>query len=68
VLLTNQLTKYFGVVYPGHRGQELRRRIDMTTLVRYGRFYLVGDGDRIRVADLIAHDPSARDNSFVRVC
>lgn len=66
--ITNQLTRYFGVAYEGLRARELRDRLDMTTLVRYGRFRLVSDGDRIRVADTIARDPGARDNSFIRVC
>jgi hypothetical protein len=68
--LTNQLTKYFGVVYGGvfrGRAEELRQRVDMGTLVRYGRFRLAGDGDKVRTASLIARDSSARDNSFVRV-
>jgi hypothetical protein len=68
VQLTNQLTKYFGVASGGGlTAQELRQRIDMATLVRYGRFRLAGDGDRIRTADRIVRDPGARDNSFVRV-
>jgi hypothetical protein len=63
------MTKYFGLTYEGRfTAQELRERIDTTTLVRYGRFRLIGDGDKIRTAILIDHDPSARDNSFVRVC
>ncbi|KAG8726717.1 hypothetical protein FRC10_006836 [Ceratobasidium sp. 414] len=67
VQLTNQLTKYFGVAYNGEfNGQELRKRIDMATLVRYGRFRTADDGDKVRTADLIARDPLARDNSFVR--
>lgn len=61
------MTKYFGVVYDHLRGQELRARIDTNSIVRYGRFRMAGDGDRIRTADLIAQDPTARDNSFVRV-
>jgi hypothetical protein len=67
--LTNQLTKYFGVTYGEFRGraQDLRDRVDMGTLVRYGRFRLASDGDKIRAANLIARDSSARDNSFVRV-
>jgi hypothetical protein len=66
--LTNQLTKYFGVASGGgFTAEQLRTRIDWTTLVRYGRCRLAGDGDRIRTADQIARDPSARDNSFVRV-
>lgn len=66
--LTNEFTKYFGVVCGGQfRAAALRERIKWDTLVRYGRFRLVGDGDKIRVADLITRDPKARDNSFVRV-
>jgi hypothetical protein len=63
----NQMTKYFGPVYPGLRGRSLRERIDLTSLVRYGRFRLSDDGDRIRTAALIEGDPIARDNSYVRV-
>lgn len=68
VQLMNHFTKYFGVV-TGRTliGQALRDRIDTTTLVSFGRFRLADEGDEIRKADLIAHDPIARDNSFVRV-
>jgi hypothetical protein len=51
----------------GLRAQELRNQIDWGTLVRYGRFRLSGNGDKVRVADLITRDSAARDNSFVRV-
>jgi hypothetical protein len=66
---TNQITKYVGTVYHalGLRAQDLRDRVDWMTLVRYGRFRLSDNGDKVRVADLIARDPTARDNSFVRV-
>lgn len=67
--LKNQLTKYFGVVYHEERlrGPELAERIDTDSMVRYGRFRLTGDGDRVRTADLIDRDSLARDNSFVKV-
>lgn len=65
--LANQLTKYFGVVYGQRDARYLRSRIDGDSVVRYGRFRMAGDGDKIRTAKLIAGDPSARDNSFVRV-
>ncbi|CAE7062528.1 unnamed protein product [Rhizoctonia solani] len=66
--LRRQMTKYFGVVYSDKRYgvAELRSRIDSSTLTRYGRFRLAGDGDKIRTAQLIENDPLARDNSFVR--
>jgi hypothetical protein len=66
---TNQFTKYFGTVYHalGLRAEGLRHGIDWRTLVRYGRFRFSGNGDKVRVADLIARDATARDNSFVRV-
>ncbi|CAE6431615.1 unnamed protein product, partial [Rhizoctonia solani] len=66
--LRNQLTKYFGLVYSDKRYGvvELRSRIDPSTLMRYGRFRLAGDGDKIRTANIIDNDPLARDNSFVR--
>jgi hypothetical protein len=63
----NQLMKYFGVVYQGLRGQLLRDRVDLGSLIRYGRFRLAGDGDSIRTAALIDHDPTVRDNSYVKV-
>ena len=67
----NQLTKYFGTVYHEMRlnGANLRARIDFDTMVRYGRCRLAGEGDRIRTAGLIDHDPDqgARDNSYIRV-
>ncbi|KAG8737517.1 hypothetical protein FRC10_008097, partial [Ceratobasidium sp. 414] len=66
VQLTNQLTKYFGVVYPGLTAQELRDRIDFHRIVRYGRYRIAGDGDRIRTASAVKSLRSSRDNSFVR--
>ena len=67
VRLLNEFTKYFGVTYgQGLRGQQLRDRIDLTTLVSYGRFRLIDDADRMRVARLIERDASARDNSFIK--
>jgi hypothetical protein len=64
--LMNQLTKFFGPLYPQF-WRQLRERIAPDSLVRYGRFRLADDGDRIRTAALIDGDPIARDNSFVRV-
>ncbi|KAG8729617.1 hypothetical protein FRC10_003560, partial [Ceratobasidium sp. 414] len=64
--LENQFTKYFGVVYASNDAQYLSSCIDRTSIVHYGRFRISGDGDRIRTAKIIAGDPSARDNSFVR--
>jgi hypothetical protein len=66
--IKNQITKYFGLVYRGFTAAQLKAQIDWDTLVRYGCFRLAGDGDSIRTADTIQHDPTARDNSFVRVC
>jgi carbamate kinase len=65
--ITNQFTKYFGPIYQGLNAAQLKAQIDWATLVRYGRFRMVGDGDTIRTADIIQRDPTARDNSFVRV-
>ncbi|KAB5587887.1 Transposase family Tnp2 protein [Ceratobasidium theobromae] len=66
--LRNQMAKYFGVVYSDRRYSttELRSRIDPSTLFRYGRFRLAGDGDLIRTEKCIRNEPLARDNSFVR--
>lgn len=64
--LRNQLTKYFGPVYPEYGAQQLGARIIEDSIIRYGRFRLE-DGDRIRTADLITRDPLARDNSYIRV-
>jgi hypothetical protein len=67
--LGNQLQKYFALVYADRRysATDLRSRIDALTLVRYGRFRLAGDGDRIRTKKALDADPLARDNSFVKV-
>lgn len=73
--LKNRLTKWFGVVYPGRTARQLLDQIQEDTLVRYGRFRMVGggnntrigDNDRVRTASLINHDPAARDNSFIKV-
>lgn len=62
------MAKYFGVFRPGLRGARLRNRIAEGTLVRHGRLRLTGDGDNIRTAELIDRDPTARDNSYVKVC
>ncbi|KAH7335060.1 hypothetical protein B0J17DRAFT_733100, partial [Rhizoctonia solani] len=64
--LFNQFTKYFGVVYGSSNSRYLRSRIDRDSIVRYGRFRMSGDGDRIWTAKIIDGNPSARDNSFVR--
>lgn len=65
--LRNQLTRYFGPVYPEYSAQRLGARIIPDSIIRYGRLRLAGDGDRMQTADLIARDPLARDNSYVRV-
>jgi hypothetical protein len=65
--LANQMTKYFGVVYEGRSAAQLRAQIDAELIIRYSRFRLAGDGDSARTADLVDRDPSARDNSYVRV-
>jgi hypothetical protein len=65
--LKRQLTRYFGVPYPGLTTRQLEDRIDPGSLVRYGRFRIAGDGDRMRTASLIDHNAGARDNSFVKV-
>ncbi|GAB1527100.1 hypothetical protein RhiTH_010275 [Rhizoctonia solani] len=65
--LQNQLTKYFGPVYPKLSAEELKNGIDHDSIVRYGRFCMADDGDRIQTSALIpAEDTIARDNSFVR--
>ncbi|CAE6444950.1 unnamed protein product [Rhizoctonia solani] len=65
--LQNQLTKYFGPVYPNLSPEELKNGIDADSIVRYGRFRMADDGDRIRTSALIADDDAVvRDNSFVR--
>jgi hypothetical protein len=65
--ITNHITKYFGPIYRGFTAAQLKAQIDWDTLVRYGRFRLVGDGDSVRTADTIQRDPTVHDNSFVRV-
>ncbi|QRV90391.1 hypothetical protein RhiJN_18409 [Ceratobasidium sp. AG-Ba] len=69
--LWNQLNKYFGLVYrsedrDGLSGAELRARIDQTTIVRYGRFRLADDGDRIRTVGALRADTDGRDNTYIR--
>ncbi|KAB5591318.1 hypothetical protein CTheo_5234 [Ceratobasidium theobromae] len=66
VRLQTRFTRYFGVVYAGRSAQYLRNHIDESSIIRYGRFRIVPDGDRIRTASLIRNDRTARDNSFVR--
>jgi hypothetical protein len=51
--LMNQLTKYFGIVYLEHSVQQLHACIACNSLVHYGSFQLAGDGDRMRIADLV---------------
>jgi hypothetical protein len=72
VQLTNQLTKFFGPIYPEYpTGAQLRERIDFPSMISYGRFRLVDDGDRIRIASVVERTKNStgtvRDNSFVRV-
>jgi hypothetical protein len=65
--LLNQMTKYFGIFRPGLRGARLRDRITRGELVRHGRLRMAGDGDSIRTAELVDRDPTARDNSYLKV-
>jgi hypothetical protein len=65
--LLNQLTRFFGAFHQGVRVSELQKRIEPHSIIRYGRFRMTGDGDRIRTAALIDNDPIARDNSYVKV-
>ncbi|KAG9079645.1 hypothetical protein FRC06_007605, partial [Ceratobasidium sp. 370] len=65
IQLMNQLTKYFGVIY-ALTGPQLQQRIDRDSLVRYGRFRIAGDGDKIRTAAVINNEPTARDNSYIK--
>lgn len=65
--LKNQMSKYFGVVY-GYPAQELQTRIDYDSLVRYGRLRMLPDNNRVRTAAVIDSDPTARDNSYIKVC
>ncbi|QRW14127.1 Transposase family Tnp2 protein [Ceratobasidium sp. AG-Ba] len=64
--LENQLLGYFSLVSPDTPRHQLKRRINFESLISYGRFRQVPDGDRIRSAKLIASDHLARDNSFVK--
>ena len=52
-------------------GAELRERVDIQSIVSYGRFRQVDDGDRIRTASAVERTKSStgyvRDNSYVRV-
>ncbi|QRV80622.1 Transposase family Tnp2 protein [Ceratobasidium sp. AG-Ba] len=49
--------------------EELRARIDLDTLISYGRFRMADDGDRIRTASVVdaakRSRMGARDNSFL---
>ncbi|KAG8734373.1 hypothetical protein FRC10_011753 [Ceratobasidium sp. 414] len=66
--LMNQLTHFFGPIYPEYRPvQHLQACVDLDSLVRYGRFRLAWDGDNIRTASLIDNNPIARDNSWVKL-
>ncbi|KAG9074683.1 hypothetical protein FS749_013732 [Ceratobasidium sp. UAMH 11750] len=71
--LTNQLSKYFGTVYKRWRltAADLRARIDLGSMVSYGRFRLTDNGDRIRTAGVVDRamrsESGVRDNSFVRI-
>ena len=53
-------------------GAALRERVDIQSMVSYGRFRQVDDGDRIRTADVVERTNNStgyvRDNSYVRVC
>ena len=52
-------------------GAALRERVDTQSIVSYGRFRHVDDGDRIRTASAVERTKSStgyvRDNSYVRV-
>ncbi|KAG9073965.1 hypothetical protein FRC06_011022, partial [Ceratobasidium sp. 370] len=67
--IENQLVKYFATANLALRlqtRQAILDQIDTGTLVRYGRFHLAGDGDKVRVTDLIQRNPSiAQDNLFI---
>lgn len=65
--LLNQLTRYFSVFHQDLRVREVQARIDPESIIRYGRFRMAGDGDKMRTAKLIDCDPIARDNSFIKV-
>ncbi|QRW13660.1 Transposase family Tnp2 protein [Ceratobasidium sp. AG-Ba] len=69
--LTNQLTKFLGVIHNEFTtGAQLRERIDAQSIVSYGRFRMIDDGDRIRTASVVETTKRAtgnvRDNSYVR--
>ncbi|QRW11694.1 Transposase family Tnp2 protein [Ceratobasidium sp. AG-Ba] len=66
VQLENQLLGYFSLVVPRTPRHELRRRTDFGSLISYGRFRQVPDGDRVRTARLVSNSSVARDNSFVK--
>ncbi|KAG8717200.1 hypothetical protein FRC09_014634 [Ceratobasidium sp. 395] len=66
VQLENQLLGYFSLKFPDTPRRELRQRIHFDSLISYGRFRQVPDGNRIRTAKLIANNALARDNSFVK--
>ena len=72
VTLRNNLTKFFGPIYPEYAtGAELRERVAWESIVSYGRFRQVDDGDRIRTASAVERTKTStgyvRDNSYVRV-
>ncbi|CAE7090773.1 unnamed protein product [Rhizoctonia solani] len=64
--LGDHMVRYFSIVYPGRSVRQLHSDIAQDTLVRYGRFRIVDDGDSFRTAILIDRDPLARDNSYVK--
>jgi hypothetical protein len=68
VSLLNQLTRYFAVTCGIRNVADLWTRIELDSVIRYGRFRMAGDGDGVRTASLIAQDSTSRDNSYVRVC
>jgi hypothetical protein len=73
VTLRNNFTKFFGPIYPQYQtGAELRERVAWESIVSYGRFRQVDDGDRIRTASTVERTKTStgyvRDNSYVRVC
>ncbi|QRV77986.1 Transposase family Tnp2 protein [Ceratobasidium sp. AG-Ba] len=71
--LKGLLFRYFRVPYAGRQftPEDLRARIDLDTLVSYGRFRMADDGDRIRTVSAVdtakRSRMGARDNSFVRL-
>ncbi|KAG9095747.1 hypothetical protein FS749_009884 [Ceratobasidium sp. UAMH 11750] len=68
--MTKQLkrlfTDYFHPACQGLETRELEQRLHPDSLIRYGRFRITGDSDRIRTAALIDNNPDARDNSFMK--